>query len=49
MIRIVRESLDELLAQRKLPLVLDLDDTLVRLVGEGSDRFVSESDLHKCK
>ncbi|KAI9309182.1 hypothetical protein BJ944DRAFT_154818 [Cunninghamella echinulata] len=47
MIRIVRESLDELLVQRKLPLVLDLDDTLIRLVGEGSDRFVSESDLHK--
>ncbi|KAI8341668.1 NLI interacting factor-like phosphatase-domain-containing protein [Chlamydoabsidia padenii] len=43
--RIVKESMDELMMQRKLPLVLDLDDTLVRLVGEGSDRFVPERDL----
>jgi hypothetical protein len=41
--------MDELMMQRKLPLVLDLDDTLVRLVGEGSERFVPESDLPKCK
>lgn len=47
--RIVKESMDELMMQRKLPLVLDLDDTLVRLVGEGSDRFVPERDLPKCK
>ncbi|KAI8059212.1 hypothetical protein BC940DRAFT_328396 [Gongronella butleri] len=47
MIRIVRQSMDEILVQRKLPLVLDLDDTLVRLVGEGNDRFVPESELPK--
>ncbi|KAL0078175.1 hypothetical protein F4703DRAFT_1933257 [Phycomyces blakesleeanus] len=45
-IRIVRESTRELLQQRKLPLVLDLDDTLVRLVGEGDRRHVPERDLH---
>ncbi|KAI8084654.1 NLI interacting factor-like phosphatase-domain-containing protein [Halteromyces radiatus] len=46
-IRMVKESRDELMMQRKLPLVLDLDDTLVRLVGEGSERFVPENDLPK--
>lgn len=49
MIRIVKDSMDELFHFRKLPLVLDLDDTLVRLVGEGNDRYVPESDLPKCK
>ncbi|KAI9321258.1 hypothetical protein BX666DRAFT_1850875 [Dichotomocladium elegans] len=32
---------------RKLPLVLDLDDTLVRLVGDGNDRHVPEADAYK--
>ncbi|KAI8997272.1 NLI interacting factor-like phosphatase-domain-containing protein [Pilobolus umbonatus] len=48
MIRIVKESMNELIFQRKLPLVLDLDDTLVRLVGEGNDRYVPEADIPKC-
>ena len=41
--------MEGLLYQRKLPLVLDLDDTLVRIVGEGNDRHVPESDVHLCK
>lgn len=45
----VKESVTELMKYRKLPLVLDLDDTLVRLIGEGSDRFVKEADIHKCR
>ena len=49
MLRIVKEAMEGLLYSRKLPLVLDLDDTLVRLVGEGNDRHVPESDVHKCK
>ncbi|KAI9485687.1 MAG: hypothetical protein EXX96DRAFT_16356 [Benjaminiella poitrasii] len=49
MIRIVKESMNELLYHRKLPLVLDLDDTLVRLVGEGNERYVKEADIPKCK
>ncbi|ORX58108.1 hypothetical protein DM01DRAFT_1318835 [Hesseltinella vesiculosa] len=47
MTRIVKDSMDEILLQRKLPLVLDLDDTLVRLVGEGNERFVPEMELGK--
>lgn len=34
---------------RKLPLVLDLDDTLVRMVGENDPRHVPERDLYKCR
>lgn len=49
MIRIVKESMNEIIYQRKLPLVLDLDDTLVRLVGEGNERYVPEIDIPKCK
>lgn len=49
MIAIVRSSLDNLLYQRKLPLVLDLDDTLVRLVSEGNDRHVSAVEAAQCK
>jgi hypothetical protein len=49
MIRIVKESMNEILFSRKLPLVLDLDDTLVRLVGEGSTRFVPEVDIPRCE
>lgn len=49
MIRIVKESMNEIIFNRKLPLVLDLDDTLVRLVGEGSPRFVPEADLPQCQ
>ncbi|KAI8095621.1 hypothetical protein BDF21DRAFT_328392 [Thamnidium elegans] len=48
MIRIVKESMNEIIYQRKLPLVLDLDDTLVRLVGEGNERYVPEVDIPKC-
>ncbi|KAI8379104.1 uncharacterized protein BYT42DRAFT_593378 [Radiomyces spectabilis] len=47
MIRIVRGSMEELIYQRRLPLVLDLDDTMVRLVGDGDERFVPEKDVHK--
>ncbi|CAO0797315.1 unnamed protein product [Mucor circinelloides] len=49
MIRIVKESMNELLRYRKLPLVLDLDDTLVRIVGEGNERHVPEADIPKCR
>ncbi|RCI04192.1 RNA polymerase II [Rhizopus stolonifer] len=50
MIRIVKDSMNEIVyQQRKLPLVLDLDDTLVRLVGEGNDRYVPEAELPKCR
>jgi hypothetical protein len=33
-----------LLNNRRLPLVLDLDDTLVRLIGNERTRYVSEAD-----
>lgn len=33
-----------LLHNRRLPLVLDLDDTLVRLIGNERTRYVSEAD-----
>ncbi|KAF9955138.1 hypothetical protein BGZ72_003983 [Mortierella alpina] len=36
-----------LLRTRRLPLVLDLDDTLVRLVGNERSRYVSEADAAK--
>lgn len=49
MIHIVKESMTELLHCRKLPLVLDLDDTLVRIVGEGNERHVPEADIPKCR
>ncbi|KAI8639866.1 hypothetical protein BD408DRAFT_349057 [Parasitella parasitica] len=49
MIRIVKDSMNELLHCRKLPLVLDLDDTLVRIVGEGNERHVPEADIPKCR
>ncbi|OAC99454.1 hypothetical protein MUCCIDRAFT_92743 [Mucor lusitanicus CBS 277.49] len=49
MIHIVKQSMEELLHSRKLPLVLDLDDTLVRIVGEGNERHVPEADIPKCK
>lgn len=39
-----------LLVQRRLPLVLDLDDTLVRAVGEDDKhRQVPEKDLPHCE
>lgn len=48
--QIVKDSVNVLLSQRRLPLVLDLDDTLVRAVGdEGSKRQVPEKDLLHCK
>ncbi|KAL1926585.1 hypothetical protein VTP01DRAFT_5706 [Rhizomucor pusillus] len=47
--QIVKDSVNVLLSQRRLPLVLDLDDTLVRAVGdEGSKRQVPEKDLPHC-
>ncbi|EIE76558.1 hypothetical protein RO3G_01262 [Rhizopus delemar RA 99-880] len=49
MVRNVKDCVHELVRHRKLPLVLDLDDTLVRLVGNENGRFVSESDIPKCK
>jgi hypothetical protein len=48
MLRIIKEQQDGLLRQRRLPLVLDLDDTLVRLVGNETGRYVPENQLHLC-
>lgn len=41
--------MESVIFNKKLPLVLDLDDTLVRLVGDGNDRHVPESEAHRCK
>ncbi|KAG1456321.1 hypothetical protein G6F56_006855 [Rhizopus delemar] len=49
MVRNVKDCVHDLVRHRKLPLVLDLDDTLVRLVGNENGRFVPESDIPKCK
>ncbi|KAI9319727.1 hypothetical protein BX666DRAFT_1319475 [Dichotomocladium elegans] len=45
-IQAARSAMEAIVFNRKLPLVLDLDDTLVRLVGDGNDRYVPESDAH---
>lgn len=45
--RIITESAKNLLLARKLPLILDLDDTLVRVVGDAPGRYVSVSDSLK--
>ncbi|RUS18702.1 hypothetical protein BC938DRAFT_475916 [Jimgerdemannia flammicorona] len=47
--RIIREQQDGMLKLRRLPLVLDLDDTLVRLVGSEPGRYVPESALLFCR
>jgi hypothetical protein len=43
----IQEMANSLLIGRKLPLVLDLDDTLVRVVGDSPGRYVSVSDSLK--
>jgi hypothetical protein len=40
--KVIQEQADMLLRSRKLPLVLDLDDTLVRVVGNKPGRYVPE-------
>ncbi|KAI9203086.1 uncharacterized protein BJ171DRAFT_425749 [Polychytrium aggregatum] len=42
--RDIQSRAEALLRGRKLPLVLDLDDTLVRVVGNEPGRYVSEAD-----
>lgn len=49
MLRIIKEQQEGLLRQRRLPLVLDLDDTLVRLVGNETGRYVPDNQLHLCR
>lgn len=44
-----KTAMESVIFNKKLPLVLDLDDTLVRLVGDGNDRHVPESEAHRCK
>jgi predicted HAD superfamily phosphohydrolase YqeG len=39
--RVVQDQVDQLLRSRRLPLVLDLDDTLVRVVADDNpDKYV---------
>lgn len=40
--QVIQDQTDLLLRSRKLPLVLDLDDTLVRVVGNQTGRYVPE-------
>jgi hypothetical protein len=40
----VNDKTAALLKSRRLPLVLDLDDTLVRVVGDAPSRYVSHAD-----
>lgn len=41
--KVIQDQMESLLRSRKLPLVLDLDDTLVRVVGDSNpDRYVPE-------
>ena len=42
--RIVKDQAESLLRSRRLPLVLDLDDTLVRAVGDSPGRYVLPED-----
>ncbi|KAF8923494.1 hypothetical protein BGZ58_002894 [Dissophora ornata] len=46
-VNVIRNQKYNLLKARRLPLVLDLDDTLVRLVGNERSRYVSEVDAAK--
>ena len=41
----IQDQADSLLRSRKIPLVLDLDDTLVRVVGDMPGRYVPESQI----
>ncbi|KAI8928316.1 hypothetical protein BC831DRAFT_423704 [Entophlyctis helioformis] len=43
--KVIQERAKMLLLSRKLPLVLDLDDTLVRVVGNAPGRYVPESEI----
>lgn len=45
--QLIDDQLNSMLNNRKLPLVLDLDDTLVRSVGVDKGRFVHPDDLGK--
>ncbi|KAJ3410084.1 RNA polymerase II [Chytridiales sp. JEL 0842] len=40
----IQQHVEMLMGLRRLPLVLDLDDTLVRVVGDEEGRYVKESD-----
>ncbi|KAF9369927.1 hypothetical protein CPB97_003165, partial [Podila verticillata] len=44
LVKLISAQKFNLLKSRRLPLVLDLDDTLVRLVGNERTRYVSETD-----
>ncbi|KAF9333888.1 hypothetical protein BG006_002998, partial [Podila minutissima] len=44
LVKLISAQKFNLLKSRRLPLVLDLDDTLVRLVGNERQRYVSETD-----
>lgn len=44
--KIINDQIESSLRARKLPLVLDLDDTLVRLVGNAPGRYVPEDQIH---
>ncbi|KAJ3324958.1 Multiple epidermal growth factor-like domains protein 8 [Boothiomyces sp. JEL0866] len=43
--KVIEEQSETFLRTRKLPLVLDLDDTLVRVVGNAPGRYVPEQDI----
>ncbi|KAF9199209.1 hypothetical protein BGZ49_010710, partial [Haplosporangium sp. Z 27] len=47
LVNMINSQKFNLLKARRLPLVLDLDDTLVRLVGSERTRYVSETDAAK--
>lgn len=47
MVALISSQKYNLLKARRLPLVLDLDDTLVRLVGNERSRYVSDVDAAK--
>lgn len=43
--KVIRDRADLFFKARKIPLVLDLDDTLVRAVGEETGRYVHPSQV----
>ncbi|KAG0235477.1 hypothetical protein BGW42_005263 [Actinomortierella wolfii] len=47
MVSFINNQKYSMLRARRLPLVLDLDDTLVRLVGNGDKRYVPETEAAK--
>ncbi|KAJ3099896.1 hypothetical protein HDU97_002680 [Phlyctochytrium planicorne] len=44
----IQAKSNQFLLSRRLPLVLDLDDTLVRVVGDGDSRYVPEDKVGLC-